>query len=151
KHNDLSPGGLLHWWDSADIRISVPGSGVESDAWIEDPVSVESCPVEAAYCPNGTIPDEYPIRGQRAKVYVQVHNRGNRAATNVRVLAIWTPADAGVPLLPDGFWTTTLPANATACGGWPGPTNWHFFDNTNCTSSFQTTTEIGADQTHLFT
>ena len=52
-------------------------------------------------------------------VYVQLHNRGAFAGTDLRVVCLWADASAGLPRLPDDFWTTfragALPATA---GDW---------------------------------
>jgi photosystem II stability/assembly factor-like uncharacterized protein len=151
KHNDTNPGGLLWWWDSEDVRVSVPGVDPEPDAWIVDPVTVETCPVASEYCPPGTIPDEAPRRGKHAHVYVQVHNAGFYDATNIRVLTVWTEAASTVPRLPNGFWTQTFPAGATACGNWPADSAWRFFDDASCTSSFQIIPRLRPDQSAIVT
>jgi hypothetical protein len=151
KHNDLDPGGLLDWWSSEDVRISVPNYGTETDAWIVDPVTVESCPISATFCPPGTIPDEAPVRGRNAHVYVQIHNTGTRVAHRIRVLAIWADASVTVPPLPNGFWTQTFPAQATACGAWPSGSAWHFFDDSECTSSFSIVPELAPDASRIVT
>jgi photosystem II stability/assembly factor-like uncharacterized protein len=155
KHNDDDPTGQLHWYSSNDVRVSVPGHGSEADTWNGqvDPVSVELCPITADFCPPGTIPDERPIPDQQAYVYVQVHNRGTHTAHNVRVMAIWSDATLGIPLLPANFWSMTFPANATACGGWTGGINWHLFDlaDSDCNSSFQNLSELGPDASAVVT
>ena len=45
------------------------------------------------------------------RVYIQVHNRGRKAATNVAVKAFFTDASLGLPDLPTAFWTG-FPNNA---------------------------------------
>ena len=83
---------------------------------------METCPVEAGNCsttpcpscPPGTIVDQDPRVGEPCKVYVQVTNRGTSAATNLRVIALWADASAGLPTLPADYWTRVFKANG-AC------------------------------------
>ena len=127
KHND-APGGKLYWWTSPDIRLNVPDTGTDFVPDLIDHVSVESCPVTASFCPPGTLKDEKPERGHRVNVYVQVQNRGTQPTRNVRVMALWADASAGLPLLPDDFWSVTLPSGATTCGPLSSGSGWHLFD-----------------------
>ena len=61
---------------------------------------------------------EQIVSGNSA-IYVQLHNRGAFAGTDLRVVCLWADASAGLPRLPDDFWTTfhagALPAQT---GGW---------------------------------
>lgn len=59
---------------------------------------------------------EDPEKGNQNRVYVQVHNRGPLAASNVTVKIMVAGASAGLPSLPANYWTT-----------WPncpGDANW---------------------------
>jgi len=58
--------------------------------------------------PSGTSVDRNPVRGRAANAYVQVSNRGLQPSLNVRVIALWADATAGLPVLPPDFWTTTI-------------------------------------------
>jgi hypothetical protein len=127
KHND-TPGGKLYWWTSPDIRLNVPDTGTDYVPDLIDHVSVESCPITASFCPPGTLTDEKPERGHQVNVYVQVQNRGTQPTHNVRVMALWADASAGLPLLPDDFWTVTLPSGSTSCGTLSSGSGWHLFD-----------------------
>jgi hypothetical protein len=90
-------GGTVYWWQSPDIKVDAYPyvavdalfDGVEFDtATAEDPVRND-----AAH-PNGN------------RLYVQVHNRGPRAAHNVKVKVLYADASAGLPLLPSDFWAS---------------------------------------------
>jgi len=125
KPND-TPAGELFWWMSADVRIDVPAADPPANTIASaDSVEVTSCPIEVSPCPPGTILDSNPRRGQSAKVYVQVSNRGIQPASNTRVIALWADATTGLPLLPNDFWTTTFPANSSTCGSLSSTSVWH--------------------------
>ena len=126
RPNDTA-GGQVFWWTSPDIRFSVmsapPGNRIPSP----DHVEFESCPLETSNCPAGTIVDSPPIPGQPARVHLQVSNRGVRAASNVRVMALWTDArNLTFPKLPADFWTRTFPEGSTNCGSLDNSTGWNF-------------------------
>lgn len=123
---DDTPTGELYWWMSADVRIDVPTADPPANTIASaDSVEVTGCPIEVSPCPPGTILDSNPRRGQSAKVYVQVSNRGIQPASNTRVIALWADATTGLPLLPNDFWTTTFPANSGTCGPLSSTSAWH--------------------------
>jgi photosystem II stability/assembly factor-like uncharacterized protein len=129
---DDTPAGWVFWWTSDDIRVDVPVNDLPKNTIASaDHVEVESCPVEINSCPAGTVMDSNPKRGQQAKVYVQVTNRGLQPASNIRVIALWADATAGLPLLPNDFWTNTFPAGTTACGPLDTSTGWNLADPAN--------------------
>jgi len=86
--NDV--GDQVYWWESADVKVDVAPyyapdavfDGVEFD---EDLVH------------------EDPQRGEVNRFYLQVHNRGWQATTNVRVRAFFADAHAGLPSLPNAL------------------------------------------------
>jgi len=124
-----SPGGLLYWWDSPDIRIDVPSADPTANAIANaDSVEMETCPIEITDCPPGTMMDSNPVAGKPAKVYVDVANQGLAPASNVRVIAMYADASVQVPPLPANFWTTTFPAGSTTCGALDTSTGWHLPD-----------------------
>jgi hypothetical protein len=126
KPND-DPGSMLYWWCSPDIRIDVPSQDAPANLIANaDHVEFETAPVEIASPPPGVMRDSDPVRGQPARAYVQVTNRGIRPASSVRVVALWADATAGLPLLPADFWTTTFPGGSTACGALDTSTGWNF-------------------------
>ncbi len=47
----------------------------------------------------------HPQRTKVNRVYVQVHNRGFQPAANITVKLLWADASAGLPNLPNDFWT----------------------------------------------
>jgi hypothetical protein len=125
---DDTPGGQLYWWTSSDIRIDVPDADPpKNQIAVVDHVEFESCPVELAECPVGTLLDSQARRGRAARGYVQVSNRGLSTISNVRVIALYTDATAGLPLLPANFWSTTFPATGP-CGALDTSTGWHLVD-----------------------
>ena len=91
-------GSKLYFWESPDIKTSLdspPVDGVEFDALLEWD----------------------PVRGAPNPLYVQVHNRGWKTATNVKVKALWAAGAAGLPPLPGDFWST-FPGNWSAASDW---------------------------------
>src|SRR5690606_25522310 len=62
-------------------------------------------------------------------VYVQVHNRGVVAATGTRLVAIWAPADGGIPPLDSGFWASFAAGGALTLGPWTLIGDFTFIDN----------------------
>lgn len=93
-----------YWWECADIKIDAP------PAW-------QLQPSEANYFHFETrLIHENPDKGNLNRVYVQVHNRGPLAATDITVKIMVAGASAGLPDLPADFWTA-----------WPnsaGDANW---------------------------
>jgi photosystem II stability/assembly factor-like uncharacterized protein len=104
--NPFLPGTNLFWWQSPDIKIDaspfhVPMLDDLDFAVYSDDRSKVDNGIEFA---AGLI-DELPVRGQTVRVYVQVHNRGSRAATNVAVRVFTVPGALTWPGLPAEFWT----------------------------------------------
>ncbi|MGE5281829.1 MAG: WD40/YVTN/BNR-like repeat-containing protein [Chloroflexota bacterium] len=131
KPND-DPAGEVYWWSSPDIRVDVPSQDLPQNQLTEvDHVEFESAPIEIASPPPGVMKDSNPIKGQPARAYVQVTNRGIQPGSNVRVVAMWADATSALPLLPTDFWTTTLPAGSTTCGPLDTSTGWNFVEPTN--------------------
>ena len=125
---DDSPGGVLHWWNSADIRVDVPSLDPPANQIPDaDSVEMESSPIRIAAPPAGTLKDSEPVPGQPAKVYVQVSNQGVRPACDVRVLILWTDATTTLPLLPADFWAVTFPA-VGGCGPLASGSGWNLID-----------------------
>lgn len=106
-------GNKLYFWESPDIKVSLdaaPLDGVEVDQLTENA----------------------PVRGALNPLYIQVHNRGWKTATNVKVRALWAAGAAGLPALPHDFWST-FPGN------WSGATDWQPID---ANIPFQTITKL---------
>jgi hypothetical protein len=126
---DDTTAGRLYWWSSTDVRIDVPSATpAKNQIASADHVEAETCPIHLSDCPAGTIRDADPQRGQAARVYAQVNNMGLQPATNVRVTALFADASAGLPLLPNDFWTTTFPAGSSTCGALTPGSGWQFAD-----------------------
>jgi len=128
KPDDTSAG-RVRWWRSTDIRIDVPATApVKNQIANADHVEAQTCPIHLSDCPAGTIRDADPQRGGTARVYANVSNAGLLPASNVRVVALFADASAGLPLLPADFWTTTFPAGATTCGALDTTSGWGLAD-----------------------
>ncbi len=126
---DDSDAGKVYWWSATDIRIDVPSLDPAGNAIASaDHVEVETCPIEMSSCPAGTVWDNHPVRARPARAYVQVSNSGIDPVRNVRVIALYADASAGLPLLPADFWTTTFPAGSTSCGALTGGSGWSLVD-----------------------
>jgi len=123
---DDTDGGRVYFWESTDIRVDVPSlySGAYQFTSV-DSVEFDSCPASITSCPPWVLTNVDPRRGQTANVYVQVHNQGLSSANNVRVVAMYADASAGVPPLPANFWTATAVPGQTNCGTLDESTGWH--------------------------
>jgi hypothetical protein len=125
----FKPGDPVFWWSSPDIRIDVPSLDPPANQFASvDHVEFESTPISIAPAAPGTLLDSNPVRGKPAMVYAQVSNRGLKPATNVKVMALWADATAGLPQLPTDFWKTTFPAGGGKCGPLAAGSGWHFPD-----------------------
>ena len=96
-----TPGFIPHW-QSPDIKIDAP-------PYLATP------PATAAEFDG--FAHENPLSNTLNKVYVRVHNRGPRAATNVQIKLLWAFAGAGLPALPNDFWMA-FPGDASVSSGW---------------------------------
>ncbi len=82
--------GFIPHWRSVDIKVDAPpytSTPPTTSADFDDFV------------------DERPLSGTLNRVYVRVHNRGTRPASDVTVKLQWAFAGAGLPALPADFWT----------------------------------------------
>jgi photosystem II stability/assembly factor-like uncharacterized protein len=110
-------GSQTFWWQCADIKVDAPSfrtpaiADVDFELFEDDQTMLEGGHNFAA----GLL-HENPQRNRTARVYVQVHNRGQNPATNVAVKVFFTPAALALPDLPASFWTNfpnnVLPANS---------------------------------------
>jgi hypothetical protein len=121
------PAAELYWWTSPDIRIHRPDPQRPQNAvHFPDGVSIESCPTDVSDCAPGTNIDSQPGRHETDLVYVQVTNRGVRAAHHVRVKAMWADATTSTPDLPSNFWSGVFPSSGDCTA--PDPASgWHPF------------------------
>ncbi|MGH3331642.1 MAG: WD40/YVTN/BNR-like repeat-containing protein [Nocardioidaceae bacterium] len=93
-----------YWWECADIKTDAPPN------W-------QLLPSEVNYLNFETkLVHENPEKGNQNRVYVQVHNRGPLAASDVTVKVMTAGASAGLPDLPADFWATWPNS--------PGDANW---------------------------
>jgi photosystem II stability/assembly factor-like uncharacterized protein len=97
----VSVGDQLWWWQCADAKIDAPDAGhnFQMPAAKVDYVAYET-----------QLAHRDPQRGVMNRVYVQLHNRGISAATNVTVKILYADASPGLPNLPANFWTA-FPGN----------------------------------------
>ncbi|MFF0753037.1 glycosyl hydrolase [Streptomyces sp. NPDC004267] len=89
--------GTMWWWQSPDIVVDAPEPNYQTPSAVDDYVALT------------TIAHRTARRARVNRFYVQVHNRGVNAATNVRVRAFLADASAGLPALPADFWSNGKP------------------------------------------
>jgi len=94
--------GFIPHWQSVDIKVDAP--------------PFEPAP-PATSASFDAFAHENPLSGTLNRVYVRVHNRGPRAASDVRVKLHWAFAGAGLPALPADFWSA-FPADAGDVSVW---------------------------------
>lgn len=105
----IALGDLQYPWLCADIKIDALEGAVPS---FQMPISdVDYVAFEAKLQDRGP----QPTRVNR--VYVQLVNRGFQAALNVNVKLLWADAAAGLPDLPQDFWTA-FPRNSGNTSQW---------------------------------
>jgi photosystem II stability/assembly factor-like uncharacterized protein len=142
---DDTTGGRVYFWESTDIRTTVPNSSCPAGSTDPvDHVEFESCPSNVASCPPWLLTDVDPVRGQLANVFMQVSNQGFTPASNVRVIAMYADASAGVPLLPANFWTATAVPGGSSCGALDESTGWHMIGCNNIPKVEQAIPEVTA-------
>jgi photosystem II stability/assembly factor-like uncharacterized protein len=92
----FTAGEWMYWWQSVDIKIDSP-----------DPATnVYQTPTrDIDYIQFEELTHDSPRRDTWVRAYVQMHNRGNNPATNVRVRAFWADASGQLPNFPPDFWT----------------------------------------------
>jgi len=137
-------GSPVYWWSSTDIRLENPGlppalagnrvpppgvAAMLAPVPIEaDAVEVETCPIQHADCPAGSMIDSPPMPGRRMRVHVQVANHGLRPAQNVRVMALWANSGVGLGPLPGDFWSSRFPPGSSSCPPYTNLGDWHAVD-----------------------
>lgn len=94
--------GYIPHWRSVDIKIDAP------------PYLAAAPATSAAF---DAFVHENPLSNTLNRVYVRVHNRGTTTATGVRVKLHWAFAGAGLPALPNDFWTL-FPADSALSSAW---------------------------------
>ena len=106
----FTPGTKTHWWECTDIKVDPPPYQRPNASDVDFEVFEDDHGMAAA----GLV-GESPQRGQTARVFVQVHNRGPKAAADVAVRVFWCPASLQLPDLPQGFWSG-FPTNSLPTG-----------------------------------
>src|SRR5207237_272580 len=102
-------GSDVFWWQCADIKVdALEGS---TPAYQMPVADVDYVAFEAALVHRNA------QRGRVNRVYVQLHNRGIQAATNVQVKLLSADASAELPSLPSDFWTC-FPDDAAVASSW---------------------------------
>lgn len=110
-------GERVYFFESPDVRINIPSE--RDPAKYMCPLSLQPCQVDSVsfdeypiqYLVNSPEPhlfDVQPRAGVPATVHVQVGNVGVARAGNVRVVAMYADASAGVPLLSTSFFSSTV-------------------------------------------
>jgi len=101
------------WWQCQDIKVDSPPflapflAGVDFEIFADDQSLIDKH-IEFL---RG-LRSENPQRNRTVRVYVQVHNRGVKAASNVAVKVFFATGGLTFPDLPTGFWTN-FPNNQT--------------------------------------
>jgi photosystem II stability/assembly factor-like uncharacterized protein len=105
----VSLGDQLWWWQCADIKV---------DALEGMPPSYQLPVAAVDYVAfESTLQHRNAQRGRVNRVYVQLHNQGIGPALGVVVKVLWTDASAGLPPLPNDFWTA-FPGDSTDTSVW---------------------------------
>ncbi len=105
----VSVGDQLGWNLCADVKIDAPSSTTHAYQMPVSAVDYLAFETKLAHC--------NPQRDVTNRVYIQIHNRGTRAATNVTVKILYASASPAYPDLPSDFWTAFPGDGAT--------TDWH--------------------------
>jgi photosystem II stability/assembly factor-like uncharacterized protein len=111
----FTAGETVYWYQSADIKVDSP-----------DPVTntYQTPSTSIDYTQFEELDHKNPRRETWVHVFVQIHNRGNNPANNVKVRAFWANAGGGLPPLPSDFWTAFPNADPSDMSVWHavGPT-----------------------------
>src|SRR5262249_52970768 len=99
-------GSKAFWFQCPDIKVDSPtfqrpsASDVDFEVFGDDESMIEHGLQFA-----GGLQGESPQRNRTVRVFVQVHNRGVKSATNVAVKVFFAASSVTLPNLPNGFWT----------------------------------------------
>ncbi|PYN44073.1 MAG: hypothetical protein DME00_25640, partial [Candidatus Rokuibacteriota bacterium] len=116
----------LTWMDGPDLRVD--REALEGEAKEATPAGFQKPASTVDYTPDG-VPDcigfealthRDPRRGAKARVHLQLHNRGPDAATTVtaRVFFVSANEDESWPDLPADFWTVFPSGDPAAGSAW---------------------------------
>ena len=109
-------GSKAFWFQSPDIKIDSPSfqrpsaSDIDFEVFADD----ESMLDDGIQFADG-LQHESPQRNRTVRVFIQVHNRGVKAALNVSVKVFFANSELTLPNLPNGFWTN-FPNNSLPVG-----------------------------------
>jgi len=107
-------GSKAFWFQCPDIKVDSPSFQLPSAADVDFEVfdDDESMVYQGIQFAAG-LQHESPQRNRTVRVFVQVHNRGIKPATNVAVKVFFATSAVTLPNLPAGFWTN-FPNNSVA-------------------------------------
>ena len=104
-------GARTFWWQCADIKVDsplflTPGlDEVDFEIFGDDQSMIGNSEHDQGIQFAAGLLPENPLKGQMNRIYIQVHNRGIKAAKKVAVKVFFTPIDSVVlPDLPRKFW-----------------------------------------------
>jgi photosystem II stability/assembly factor-like uncharacterized protein len=100
----VAVGDALWWFMCADVKIDAPAPTTHTYQLPVAAVDYLAFETKLAH--------RDPQRGVINRVYVQIHNRGIQAATDVVVKILYADAGPGLPNLPADFWTA-FPGDGT--------------------------------------
>jgi photosystem II stability/assembly factor-like uncharacterized protein len=105
----FTAGETVYWYQSVDIKVDSP-----------DPTTntYQTPSTDIDYIQFEELDHNNPRRETWVRVFVQIHTRGNKPATNVRVRAFWANAGGGLPHLPNDFWTAFPNADPADTSVW---------------------------------
>jgi hypothetical protein len=92
-------GSQTFWWQCQDIKVDSPSFQNPSASAVDFEFFEDDHGIFAA-----GLKDENPQRNRTVRVFVQLHNRGIHAATNVAVKIFFAASAVALPNLPTGFW-----------------------------------------------
>jgi photosystem II stability/assembly factor-like uncharacterized protein len=110
----------LAWTDAPDLKVDREAIGGEQPSGFQQPASTVDYAGGALDCIGfEALAHRDPRRGAPARLYLQIHNRGPDAATNVVARAFYAvPASDGWPDLPADFWTAFPDSDPAAASPW---------------------------------
>jgi len=111
------PGELLYWYESPDIKVDAQ----PDQTWSHVNSTGTTVTVTADKLDGVVFDSElvhnFPRRGRRNSVYVQIHNRGPFALANVKARVFSADASGGLPAVPSGFFAG-FDTWASTAGAW---------------------------------
>jgi hypothetical protein len=105
----FNPGEIVYWYQSPDIKIDSPDPATNA---------YQTPSVDIDYIQFEDLVHDNPRRDTWVRAHVQVHNRGDNPANNVKVRAFWANAGGGLPNLPVDFWTAFPNADPADTSVW---------------------------------